>query len=227
MNIKEKLIGELKTIVVEPVNLNSDCSNNLIVILHGYGANMRDLLSLSENMGTDNSIFAFPNAPFEFQLSYQQSGYAWIFPPSMDPEDVPESMLDSVEKLMGTLQELVEFYDIKSRNVILGGFSQGAMMSAVVGLVRPEIFKGVFMLSGMLLGEAYLASRMQSYTGQAVFISHGNFDSLVPFTHSKKTVAFLERYGYSPEVHEYPMGHELSTESIHDLARWVHGLNND
>ena len=227
MNIKEKLICELKTIIVEPENLSPDVNRNLIVVLHGYGANMRDLLALSENIGGDESILVFPNAPFEFQLSYQLSGYAWIFPPSMDPEDVPESMLDSENKLMGMIQELIESYGIKSPNVILGGFSQGAMMSALVGLANPKIFKGVFMLSGMLLGESYLASKMQANNSQAVFISHGNLDSLVPFTHCKKTIAFLEEYDYKPEFHEYSMGHELSMESIQDLARWVRCLNDD
>ena len=227
MNIKEKLIRELQTIVVEPINITENSNNNLIIILHGYGANMKDLVSLAENIGDDKSIFVFPNAPFKFQLSYQAYGYAWIFPPTMDSEDMPESMLDSTKKLMDTIETLIQHYKIKLPNVILGGFSQGAMMSASIGFVRPEIFKGVFMLSGMLLGESYLSSNTKADNNQSVFISHGEFDSLVPFSNANKIVSFLENYGYSPEFHQYPMGHELSIESIQDLANWIHILNDD
>jgi len=227
LNIKEKLIGELQTIIVEPESIAENTSANLIIILHGYGANMKDLVSLAENIGDNKSIFVFPNAPFEFQLSYQLYGYAWIFPPTMDPQEMPESMIDSADKLMVTIDMLIEYYKIKLPNVILGGFSQGAMMSASIGFVRPDIFKGVFMLSGMLLGEPYLSSSINSNNDQSVFISHGEFDSLVPFSNANKIVSFLGDYGYSPEFHQYPMGHELSMQSIQDLGEWINRLNDD
>ncbi len=227
MNIKEKIIGELKTIVVEPDIIVENNDTNLIIVLHGYGANMNDLVSLSENIGDGKSIFVFPNAPFEFQLSYQLYGYAWIFPPTMDSEEMPESMTESIDKLMVAVDILIEDYNIKLPNVILGGFSQGAMMSASFGLIRPDIFKGIFMLSGMLLGESYLVSNIQSDNGQRVFVSHGEFDSLVPFSNLNKIVKFLESYGYSPEFHQYPMGHELSLQSINDLGKWINSFNDD
>ena len=227
MNIKEKIIGELKTIVVEPDIIVENNDTNLIIVLHGYGANMNDLVSLSENIGDGKSIFVFPNAPFEFQLSYQLYGYAWIFPPTMDSEEMPESMTESIDKLMVAVDILIEDYNIKLPNVILGGFSQGAMMSASFGLIRPDIFKGIFMLSGMLLGESYLVSNIQSDNGQRVFVSHGEFDSLVPFSNLNKIVKFLENYGYSPEFHQYPMGHELSLQSINDLGKWINSFNDD
>ncbi len=227
MNIKEKIIGELKTIVVEPDIIVENNDTNLIIVLHGYGANMNDLVSLSENIGDGKSIFVFPNAPFEFQLSYQLYGYAWIFPPTMDSEEMPESMTESIDKLMVAVDILIEDYNIKLPNVILGGFSQGAMMSASFGLIRPDIFKGIFMLSGMLLGESYLVSNIQSDNGQRVFVSHGEFDSLVPFSNLNKIVKFLENYGYSPEFHQYPMGHELSPQSINDLGKWINSFNDD
>ena len=113
MNIKEKLIGELQTIIVEPESIAENTSANLIIILHGYGANMKDLVSLTEYIGDEKSIFVFPNAPFEFQLSYQLYGYAWIFPPTMDPQEMPESMIDSADKLMVTIDMLIEYYKIK------------------------------------------------------------------------------------------------------------------
>tara|TARA_Y100000590_G_scaffold307173_1_gene346767 strand:+ start:6245 stop:6928 length:684 start_codon:yes stop_codon:yes gene_type:complete len=227
LNIKEKIIGELKTIVVEPDIIVENNDTNLIIVLHGYGANMNDLVSLSENIGDGKSIFVFPNAPFEFQLSYQLYGYAWIFPPTMDSEEMPESMTESIDKLMVAVDILIEDYNIKLPNVILGGFSQGAMMSASFGLIRPDIFKGIFMLSGMLLGESYLVSNIQSDNGQRVFVSHGEFDSLVPFSNLNKIVKFLENYGYSPEFHQYPMGHELSPQSINDLGKWINSFNDD
>ena len=227
MNIKEKIIGELKTIVVEPDIIVENNDTNLIIVLHGYGANMNDLVSLSENIGDGKSIFVFPNAPFEFQLSYQLYGYAWIFPPTMDSEEMPESMTESIDKLIVAVDILIEDYNIKLPNVILGGFSQGAMMSASFGLIRPDIFKGIFMLSGMLLGESYLVSNIQSDNGQRVFVSHGEFDSLVPFSNLNKIVKFLESYGYSPEFHQYPMGHELSLQSINDLGKWINSFNDD
>ena len=42
-----------------------------------------------------------------------------------------------------------------------------------------------------------------------------------------KIVKFLESYGYSPEFHQYPMGHELSLQSINDLGKWINSFNDD
>src|SRR5207244_1388810 len=81
------------------------------------------------------------------------------------------SLLDAVEKELG----------VPGNRIVLGGFSQGAMLSLDVALHRLSPLAGLVLLSGTLIAAHEWAARLPARAGLPVFQSHGSEDPLLPF----------------------------------------------
>jgi phospholipase/carboxylesterase len=89
-------------------------------------------------------------------------------------------------------------------------------------MLRPEMFAGLVILSGALRNPETLLPHLPAGRDQRIFIAHGTHDPLVPVELSRNAVDFLAAQGYQPLYREYPMGHEITQEVLHDLTPWIH-----
>ena len=97
---------------------------------------------------------------------------------------------------------------------VLGGFSQGAVMTLDVGLRAPEHYAALVAMSGYL-AEAddfpgYLAGRRD----QPLLLIHGTRDQVLPVSLARRARQYLETNGLAPEYQEFAMAHEVSGESL-------------
>ncbi|MCH8205600.1 MAG: alpha/beta fold hydrolase [Chloroflexi bacterium] len=190
----------------------------MIVLLHGFGASMRDLAALSPAIEPHSYVYVYPNAPIEMQVGYGMTGYAWTGP----GQDGPSDDGDRAESMLATLvQEVTERYRVAPGRTVLGGFSQGGMMTYRLGLPNPELFGGLAVLSGSVRDPDRLKERLPADRNQAIFIAHGTDDGMISVEDARETRRFLRDEGYAPEYREYPMGHEISQDVIQDLKLWL------
>lgn len=206
----------LRYLAVEPAGYDPETSYPLIILLHGYGAKMGDLADLCPAIGANGYVYAFPNAPIPLEIGLD--GYAWLVPPDLNGDQMAPA---TAEKLMSFVDEVVERYNVKPAKAILGGFSQGGMMSYYLGLPKPDVFSGVAAMSARIPDRDHLRSRLPESRTQPVFISHGTADQILDVSAAHLTRRFLEEEGFEPEYHEYDMAHEISQDVIGDLAAWV------
>ena len=215
--------GALQYLTVEPDNYNADRDYPMVILLHGFGANMEDLATLAPAISQDGYIYVFPQGPLSFELAPGQTGYAWTVPPpsrallwttSAETRDVEDLLADF-------FQEVLALYQVPAGNVMLGGFSQGGQMTYQYGLTHPKMFAGLAGLSAALPDLEMLRVRLTADRSQPVFIAHGQNDQLVPLENALKVRDFLEAEGYTPHFTEYPMAHQISPQEIHDLANWI------
>ena len=208
----------LPYLTVEPDGYEAARPYPMVILLHGYGANMGDLAGLSGALDASGYIYAMPNAPVELQVGFGMVGYAWADPPQggegsgMDASD---------ERLSVFFDEVMARYGVEAGNAVLGGFSQGAMMSYRLGLVRPETFRALVCLSGVVPDADVLRQRLPADRGQPIFMSHGREDMVIPVEGARRSLRFLRGEGYAPEYREYDMGHEISAEVLGDLTPWL------
>ena len=103
--------------------------NKLILFLHGYGANGADLIGLKEyiNNKEENIIFESPNAPEPCPLNY--FGYQWFDLVERTPEEIFHGLKKSYSYLDKIITEMTSKHNIKTEQIMLIGFSQGAMIS--------------------------------------------------------------------------------------------------
>lgn len=182
----------------------------LVVLLHGYGSNADDLISLAPDLDPylEDAIFISPNAPFDFEGS-MFAGYQWYS--LMDRST--EAMLDGYKKAKPILNEFLLMqlaqYNLKFSDLVLCGFSQGGMMSLHYALECPNELKGVISFSGYLLGyeefDKYIASKPKT------LITHGDMDVVVPY----------EAFEYTEDKLK-SIGADLSSYTAHGLG---HGID--
>ena len=212
---------DLEYLTVIPDNHSPDVSYPLVVMLHGFGANMQDLAGLAPAIESEGYVYACPNAPIPFELGLGQVGYGWMPPRG---EATPEDIRHAEGLLSGFFDEIFPQFQISAGQALLMGFSQGGGMTYRCGLGRPEVFAGLVALSASLPDPDELRSRLPQHRGQPIFIAHGLADPMVSMDSARNTRKFLEDEGYHPDYHEYDMGHEIPLPVLQDLIPWMTGL---
>ena len=191
----------------------------MLLMLHGYGANEDDLVSLTPYLD-ERLLIISARAPISLQIM----SYAW-FNLGFTPEGIVvnhdefESSRRTIHKFLG---EVIEAYDCDPNAVYLMGFSQGAMMSLSVALTYPGLASGVVAMSGMIPPQTLEEiSDRDALTGLPIFVTHGLRDTLIPIARGRETRAKLSELPVDLSYREYEMGHEISYDSLKDIAAWL------
>ena len=203
--------------VVEPDGYRTDMTYPMVVLLHGYGSHMGDLAGLVPLLDNTGYIYVFPNAPLRMELAPGMFGYAWSLPvgEGFDDDGAAEGQLHAmIEEVMGE-------YAVAKGDVVLGGFSQGGMMTFRHGLPKPDLYRGLVALSAQIPGRGDMRERLPEARDQPIFISHGTVDSMIPVKAAQLARQFLESNGYKPEYHEYDMDHQITPDVLADLISWL------
>ena len=208
----------LQYITIVPDEYDSDSAYPLVVMLHGFGANMQDLAGLAPAINDTGYVYACPNAPIPFELGPGQTGFGWMTPRG---GGTPEETANSEQLLSDFFDTVFEQFNVMPGQALLLGFSQGGGRTYRCGLGRADKFAGLAALSATLPDSDELLARLPSERKQPIFIAQGRYDQMVSedTAHSAKT--FLESNGYSPDFHLYDMGHEISGEELEDLVPWM------
>ena len=221
MEAREYEGAALRYIVVEPDGFDPSRPYPLVVLLHGFGASMRDLVGLSPSIDRSGYICIFPNAPIEIEIGPGMKGYAWT---TIGPGSSPDEAARAERMLEVLIEEVRQRYGEGERSMVLGGFSQGGMMTYRYGMPNPELFAGLAVLSGGVDGQDELRDRLPAHRDQPIFIAHGTEDGVIPVSEARRSLRFLKEEGYTPEYHEYAIGHEITHEVVQDFREWTRSV---
>ncbi len=209
----------LEYLTVFPDDYEAGASYPMIICLHGRGADMRDLAGLAPAIDQRGYLYVCPNAPVTVSIGPGYTGRAW-YEPGGNPS--PAAMEQALTALDGVVRDVFAEYRVPAGQAILLGFSQGGGMTYRYGILRPEMFAGLAILSGALRNAEALLPHLPATRDQRLFIAHGTHDPMLPVELSRDAVDFLEAQGYRPLYREYPMGHEINLEVLNDLVPWLH-----
>lgn len=190
----------------------------LLLLLHGVGSNERDLFGLASYLD-DRFFVVSARAPRP-----HNNGFGW-YPVTFTAEGAiaDETKAAQSRDILATfIDEVVAAYDVDPNQVYLTGFSQGAIMSLYLSLHAPEKVAGVVAMSGRLLSVT-LAERASdaALTGLPIFAVHGIYDSVLPISDGRRIQEELSRLPVDFSYREYPMAHEVSQESLADIAAFL------
>ncbi|MFW5881090.1 MAG: alpha/beta hydrolase [Roseicyclus sp.] len=196
---------------------DAGAGTSLVIFLHGYGADGRDLLGLAEPLAPHmpGTVFVAPDAPERSAMN--PMGFQWFPIPWIDgssEEQSAEGMARAVEDLDAFLDRIMAEEGIAPARTILLGFSQGTMMSLHVAPRRSEALAGVVGFSGRLLGPERLASEV--VVRPPVLLIHGDMDEVVPPQSLPEAAQALEAAGWS-EVYAHVMkgtGHGIAPDGL-------------
>lgn len=194
----------------------------VVVLLHGFGAPGTDLVGLWRVLDVPRETrFVFPEAPMALPPAYG-AGRAWwmIDVDAMeraiatgaardrrheDPEDMHRAR-EAVERMLDAVQEELH---VTGDQLVLGGFSQGAMVSCDVAFRTDRPLAGLVLMSGTLLAEDAWRKGMPTRAGLPVLVSHGERDPILPFDLSVALKDALTEAGLSVTWVPHRGAHEI------------------
>ncbi|WP_053960487.1 alpha/beta hydrolase [Sulfobacillus thermosulfidooxidans] len=193
-----------------------DEEHPLLVLLHGFGSDERDLMAIRPYIDPKWAVVTI-RAPFR-----EGSGFRWYALKSLQSPDFDEmaQALALLKKWFGGLA--LRFPHVPPHQVIVGGFSQGAVMALHLGLYEPlREIGGVSVLSGYLPNPP---SPNAAWRRLPIFWGHGLDDQILPYALAQTAHDILSRHNIAITFRSYTMGHEVIEEELHDLMDWLDGV---
>jgi phospholipase/carboxylesterase len=192
----------------------------LLVLLHGIGADERDLLALAGALDP-RFLVASVRAPYEAA----PMGYAWY---AIDWRNSPATYdlvqaERSREALAALLPELTARHGTDPARTFLFGFSQGAAMALALALTRPDLVRGAVLHSGGALpGLAARVPPAEALRRLEALVLHGVDDDVVPVRAGRATRDLLAPLlGDRLTYREHDAGHFVTQATLDDAVAWL------
>jgi phospholipase/carboxylesterase len=220
-----------------------------VVLLHGFGAGGDDLVSLAEYIAVParfvfpaapielGGLYGEARAWWRLDLAKLEHDLRTGAVRDRRAE-IPEGLQEARAALTRFLDDVVARYSIdsalppgvmrapakpglaiESGQLVLGGFSQGAMLSLDVALHRDSPLAALVLMSGTLLAESEWGPRMKMLSGVPILMSHGRGDPLLPFSIAEILRDQLRASGARVEFIEFGGGHEIPPRVLEGVMR--------
>ena len=185
-----------------------------LVLLHGRGADEHDLFPLLDVLDPERRLLGItPRGP----LSLPPGGAHWNRLGGIPTPD-PSTFWPTYESAASFLDAL----PIPPERTILGGFSQGAVMSWALGLgagrPRPA---AIVALSGFMPEVPDFELDLSGLEGYPLAVAHGSLDPVIPADFSRLAVARLRAAGAEPLWRETPVPHTIDPRVLPELREFV------
>ncbi|MBK8680521.1 MAG: dienelactone hydrolase family protein [Bacteroidetes bacterium] len=188
-------------------------AKKVLIMIHGRGANARDILGLSAHLNVSDYALLAPEAT-------NNTWYPYSF---MAAPEANEPWLSSALKLLKDLVDEVTEQGITTENIYFLGFSQGACMSLEFVTRNAKKWGGVVAFTGGLIGDKiYQQNYSGNFNGTPIFIGTGNPDSHVPIERVNESVSILQKMNAEVHLQVYDgRPHSISPEEIEEANRLI------
>ncbi len=202
-----------------------------IVLFHGYGADASDLYPLHQYIqAPKDTRWVFPEGVLDIEVTPGFGGRAW-FP--IDIEALERAMQSGTHRDLSTIRppglneakakalSLLSELEKTSSQIVIGGFSQGAMLANDIVFTTDFKVSGLITLSGTLLDSKSWEEGARKRKGLRYFQSHGQTDPLLSFSAAKKLNEIYERAEMQGGFMPFIGGHEIPEHVLMEVSSFV------
>lgn len=188
--------------------------DELVIAMHGFGADERDLFSVAQHLPKDLTVAALRGP-----LANPWGGYAWFeFNPAVDSTD--HTMIDRSANLVLEWLDSLDSLDKQYARVHAFGFSQGGAMAVQLARLEPGRFSSIchlssFVHNGDLPRDAELAERRLP-----LFQGIGHDDDVIAADKRERSLPWLDAH-FDVERHYYERGHTIEMQELQDVAAFL------
>ncbi|MCE9645180.1 MAG: hypothetical protein K8S20_04200 [Chloroflexi bacterium] len=189
----------------------------LLVLLHGW-------------TGDENSMWVFTRAlPEHYWMMAPRAphrahpgGYSWRVR-NVLAQDRPsfEMLRPAAQALIRLVDEYAASVEVDARQFDLMGFSQGAAMVNVVGMLYPDRVRKMGVLAGFAPQGLETLAVKRPLVGKNIFVAHGTQDQMVPIEQARASISLLEQAGAQITYCEDEVGHKLSANCLRALESYL------
>ncbi|MSP60975.1 MAG: esterase [Myxococcales bacterium] len=230
--MRDATFGGLKVHLTGGADRSGGGDGPVVVLLHGFGAPGTDLVPLARVLDVPRGTrFVFPEAPLSLGWQFA-GGRAWWL---IDIDAMQQAMMEGRQRELASTvpeglpearQNLLALLDDVERTMappklILGGFSQGAMLACDVALHSDRPLAGLVLMSGTLLAEEEWKKLAPRRLGLRVVQSHGSEDPLLPVDGAERLRGLLEGAGLAVEWVRFRGGHEIPERVLERMGALI------
>ena len=174
-------------------------AKQLVVFLHGWGADGNDLIGLADPWSEvlPHAHFISPHAPDVCDAN--PAGRQWFSFENRGADEITGSAAEAAVIINRFLDDSLDRLSLSDDQLALVGFSQGAMMALYIALRRANPCAAVVSYSGALIGAETLAEEIRSRP--PMLLAHGDADPVVPFASLGAAVQMLGSHDVSARLH--------------------------
>ena len=213
----------------------------VVMLCHGFGAPGDDLVGLYDELlllapSLKPLRFVFPAAPLSLQaMGYGDARAWWMIDfekiQALNSGDLkllqefrsaePEGMSKARAMLLKAVDEIIVQTGLPLSKLVLGGFSQGAMIATDVALRLPEPPAALAILSGTLLVEEVWKAKATARAGLPILQSHGRVDPILRFDAAERLRDLLTEAGCPPQWVPFDGPHAIPALVLRKLAEFL------
>jgi predicted esterase len=186
-------------------------ASSAMILIHGRGASAESMVPLAESLTTDDADNMAVLIP-------QAAGSVWYPQRFIAPLEGNEPYLSSALAVVTSLLEELVSADIAPARIIIGGFSQGACLSAEFAARHPQRYGGILVFSGGVIGPPgtdFGGLYSGDLAGTPAFIGCSDTDFHIPLERVRETTAALTGLGANATERIYPgMGHTINADEL-------------
>jgi predicted esterase len=185
-----------------------------VILLHGRGGSAIDILTLASELGREDEVA---------YIAPEAVGNTWYPLRFLEPRSANEPHLSSALAKVDSIVQTVLAAGLKSEQLLLGGFSQGACLALDYVARHPRRYGGVLAYSGGLIGATV---RPEDYAaelaGTPIFVGCSDIDPHIPLGRVQQTSQIMGQLGGAVTERIYArMGHSINADEIALGREWV------
>lgn len=189
-----------------------DKASKALLLLHGRGGTVNDILSLGREFCDDTFYLAAPQAsnnswyPYSF-MAEEKSNEPWL-----------SSAVETIKKLIDETA-----IHIPKNQIYIMGFSQGACLALEVSARFATKYGGIIAFTGGLIGRTIHEEKYKgNFDGTKVFIGNSDRDPHVPLERSEQSKVLMEKLGADVTLRVYKgMGHTINEDEISWIKKFM------
>jgi phospholipase/carboxylesterase len=206
----------------------------LVVLLHGFGAPGDDLVALGEFLDAPaGTRFLFPEAPISIPMGFGDSRAWWMIDMARIQADraagksrdmsneIPRGLPEARERMTALLDDIHRKFGADPKQTLVGGFSQGAMLSCDGLLHSPHPFAGLIQLSGTLVAKQEWGPLLAKRKGLPLFQSHGTQDPILPYVMAERLRDEFLQAKLNVDWQPFRGGHEIPEPVLRRLGMFI------
>jgi phospholipase/carboxylesterase len=188
-------------------------ANKVLIMVHGRGADARDILGLASHLNVSEFALLAPEA-----TNNTWYPYSFLAKPEQN-----EPWLSSALNLLKYAIEEALSQGIATENIYFLGFSQGACLTLEFVTRNAQKFGGVVAFTGGLIGDKVNTENYSGdFNGTPIFIGTGNPDPHVPIERVKESVRILEKMNAKVALQVYDgRPHTITQDEIEEVNRVI------
>jgi phospholipase/carboxylesterase len=189
----------------------------LLVLLHGWTGDENSMWIFTRGLSPDYWMIA-PRAPHTADPGgfswrpLQASTFGW---PSL------EALSPAADGLIKLIDEYSASVGVDARQFDLMGFSQGAAMVNLIGILHPHRIRKMGVLAGFVPAGLDQLIQQKPLAGKNIFVAHGTQDQMIPIDRARASMDLLEQAGAQITYCEDEVGHKLSKNCLRALERYL------